>query len=188
MKNRFIIIVPFFNVEKWIKFNLASIKKQDYDNFTCVLIDDISTDNSFNIIKNFIKDDERFVLIKNEEKKLALKNIYEGIQIAKPSHEDVVVTLDGDDWFSSPDVLSFLNDYYNKEGCWLTYGSYVEFPSGKKGKFAKQIPQHVIDSATYRQHEWCSSHLRTFKYHLWSKIKKEDSLDRDWETLHSYRM
>ena len=179
MSNRFIVIVPFYNVQKWIKYNIASIKKQKYDNFTCVLVDDISTDNSYEVAQKMVGEDPRFILVKNTEKKLALRNIYEGIELADPNQEDIIVTLDGDDWFSSDDVLNYLNDFYNEQDCWLTYGSYSEFPSGRRGKFARQIPQQVIDLNAYRQYEWCSSHLRTFKYHLWSKIKKEDLLDSE---------
>lgn len=179
MNNRFIIVVPFYNVEKWIKYNIASVKKQNYKNFICVLIDDISTDNTYEVAHKMTLNDNRFILVKNTEKKLALRNIYEGIEIANPNEEDIIITLDGDDWLSNQKVLSYLNDFYNRQKCWLTYGSYSEFPSGKKGKFAKQIPQHVIDTKSYREYEWCTSHLRTFKYHLWSKIKREDLLDSE---------
>lgn len=106
---------------------------------------------------------------------MALKNIYDGINTSEPKNEDVIVTLDGDDWFASKDALKILNREYIKEDCWLTYGSYIEYPTKNRGKFAKKIPQQVIHSGTFRQHEWCSSHLRTFKYHLWRKIKKKTS-------------
>ena len=61
--------------------------------------------------------------------------------------------------------------------CWVTYGSYVEYPSRRKGQWATQIPKHIIDNNSYRHHRWCASHLRSFKHHLWNKIKKEDLLD-----------
>ena len=93
--NRFIIVVPFYNVQDWIKFNIRSVKKQNYDNFTCVLVDDISTDNTAEIIEKEIAGDDRFVLVRNQEKKFALRNIYEGILVANPQPEDIIVTLDG---------------------------------------------------------------------------------------------
>lgn len=177
MNNHFKIIIPLYNVEKWIKLCIRSVKFQSYKNFECILIDDISTDNSVEIIKKEIAGDDRFKLVVNKEKALALKNIYDGINTSEPKNEDVIVTLDGDDWFASKDALKILNREYIKEDCWLTYGSYIEYPTKNRGKFAKKIPQQVIHSGTFRQHEWCSSHLRTFKYHLWRKIKKEDLLD-----------
>ncbi len=56
-KTTFNFIVPFYNCEKWITKNIKSIKRQDYKKFTCVLIDDVSTDQSVNIIKEEIKND-----------------------------------------------------------------------------------------------------------------------------------
>ena len=139
----------------------------------------MSTDNSVEVIKREIKGDDRFKLIVNKEKSLALKNIYDGINISNPSPENIILTLDGDDWLSSKDVLKKIDDIYNTHNCWITYGSYAEYPNNQRGKFARQIPQHVIDNNSYRNFEWCSSHLRTFKYHLWNKIEKEDLLDTE---------
>ena len=79
MKNHFKIIVPMYNVEQWIEKNINSIKSQGYEEFQCILIDDISTDNTVSRVKELVKDDDRFVLHVNTEKKFALQNIYEGI-------------------------------------------------------------------------------------------------------------
>lgn len=178
MKNlHFKIIVPLYNVEEWINKCLYSIKLQTYDNFQCVLIDDISTDRTIQKIEKVIQGDDRFLLVKNTQKKLALKNIYDGIKLSQPDKEDVIVTLDGDDWFASQRVLERLNREYTEQDCWLTYGSYIEYPSKKIGKFAQQIPANIIQNNLLRKYRWCSSHLRTFKYHLWQKIKTEDFLD-----------
>lgn len=173
----FKIIVPLYNVEKWIDKCLYSIKLQNYKNFQCVVIDDISTDNTLKKIEKIISGDSRFLLVKNSQKKLALKNIYDGINISNPNEEDVIVTVDGDDWLANANVLTTLNREYQKHDCWMTYGSYIEYPTGMVGKFSKQIPSDVIRNRLFRNHEWCSSHLRTFKYHLWNKIKEEDLLD-----------
>lgn len=177
--NRFIIIVPFYNVEKWIKYNIRSIKKQKYTNFKCILIDDISTDDTVSIVESEIFNDDRFILIKNKEKKFALQNIVEAIDFADCSDEDIIVTLDGDDWLHSPSVFEYLNLFYQKKNCWITYGSYVEYPNKNVGKFAKQIPNEVIFNNTFRESPWTASHLRTFKFHLWNQIKRQDLLDSE---------
>ena len=108
----FKIIVPNYNNEKWIKYCLKSVIKQEYENYQCIIIDDMSTDSSVNIIENIIKNDDRFILVKNTEKKLALRNIYEAIVLSNPSQEDVVITLDGDDWLLGNNVLDYLNRQY----------------------------------------------------------------------------
>ena len=177
MDNHFKIIIPLYNVEKWIKICLMSVKKQNYKNFECIIIDDISTDDSVKKIKEIIAGDNRFKLIINEEKKYALKNIYEAISLSNPDNEDIIVTLDGDDWLASKDVLETVNKVYNEKKCWMTYGSYAEYPAKTRGQFAKKIPATIIQKNQFRDYQWCSSHLRTFKYHLWKKIRKKDLLD-----------
>lgn len=178
-KNHFKIIIPLYNTEKWISYTLDSVMSQNYTDFQCIIMDDMSTDNSNSIIKERIKDDPRFKLVENSEKAYALKNINDAIKISKPSAEDIILTLDGDDWLENNNVLSRLNFAYNTKNCWLTYGSYVEYPSGKKGAFAREVAREVQIDGSYRKAPWCFSHLRTFKYHLWEKINPKDLLDQD---------
>ena len=175
MNNHFKIIIPYYNVENWIKATIKSVLFQDYGNFECVLIDDMSTDASTETAKKVIGDDKRFRIIENKTKKYVLKNLCHGIQSTTPKQEDVIVILDGDDWFARKDVLSILNETYNREKCWLTYGSYMEYPSGIKGKFASNVPKHIIDDNLFRESVWMTSHLRTWKYDLWENIDQERS-------------
>ena len=179
MDNHFKIIIPLYNVEKWIKICLRSVRAQTYKNFQCIIIDDLSTDSSTQVIREEIGGDDRFVLIVNKTKKLALQNIYDGINYSAPASEDIIITLDGDDWFSSKDVLEKVNNIYNSSGCWLTYGSYAEYPHNQRGKFAQQIPLEIIENNAFRYSPWSSSHLRTFKHHLWKRIKKADLIDAE---------
>ena len=177
MANHFKVIVPFYNVEKWIKVCIRSIKAQDYKDFQCVLLDDMSTDSTAKIVREEIGNDPRFTFVEVQEKAFALKNIYDGIALSNPAPEDVIVTLDGDDWLSRRDVLTVLNQVYSTSDCRMTYGSYAEYPSGKKGKFAKKIPEEWIAHKQLRVAPWQASHLRTFKYDLWNRIDVKDLQD-----------
>tara|TARA_R110002126_G_scaffold272603_1_gene416770 strand:- start:9474 stop:10226 length:753 start_codon:yes stop_codon:yes gene_type:complete len=177
INNKFVVITPLYNVEKWIKRCINSVAKQDYNNFSHYLIDDISTDNTSSIIKKYSESYEVTNLITNTEKKYALKNIYDTLESLDLNDDDIIVILDGDDWLANSKVFYKLNEIYNKENCWMTYGSYVEYPSMMKGKFAKRIPSQIIENSSYRSSEWMSSHLRTFRYGLWKKINKSDLID-----------
>ena len=185
MGSHFKIIVPFYNVEKWIKICIRSVKVQNYKDFQCILIDDMSTDKTAEIVREEIGTDPRFTFIENTEKAYALKNIYDGITASNPKDEDIIVTLDGDDWFSRRDVLFALEQVYKTSDCRLTYGSYAEYPSSRKGKFAKQIPPEWIANSVLRRAPWQASHLRTFKYDLWKRIDPSDLKDANGEF---YRM
>ena len=145
------------------------------------MIDDISTDKTPEIIKKEIEGNDKFRLIKNTEKKYALKNIHDTLNLINPDEKDIIVILDGDDWLSSADVLSKLNDIYNLEDCWMTFGSYIEYPKNIRGKFAKKISDDVVDNNLFRESDWMSSHLRTFRYKLWEKINKQDFVSSETE-------
>lgn len=57
------IIVPIYNAEDYLLDCLSSIAAQSYKNIEAVLINDGSTDNSYNIAKSFCENDPRFKLI-----------------------------------------------------------------------------------------------------------------------------
>tara|TARA_R100000426_G_scaffold18102_3_gene16143 strand:- start:5674 stop:8403 length:2730 start_codon:yes stop_codon:yes gene_type:complete len=176
----FKIIVPFYNVEKWIKVCIRSVMAQSYKDFQCLLIDDASSDNTTNVAEREIRNDDRFILIKNKSNVGALENIYNAIKKSNPNDEDVIVTLDGDDWFANKEVLSTLIKYYEEKQCWLTYGSHILYPSGRKSKFCeKPVPNKIIKNRSYRTSPWMTSALRTFKYNLWKNINIEDLKNKD---------
>ena len=174
---KYYIISPFYNAQPFLERCINSLKRQKYDNFSCILIDDVSTDNSHKVAKKAIAGDNRFKLIKNDEKCYALKNISDAIDASGASDDDVIVLLDGDDWFASGLTLGHLNTHYQKSDCWMTYGSYVMHPYGIKGPEPSAYPQNIIDSNTYREDMWRASHLRTFRKKLWDKINKKDLQD-----------
>ena len=175
----FKVIVPLYNVEQWVSNCIKSIKVQDHKNFQCIVVDDNSTDKSAEIIRELIADDDRFVFIENKERKLALRNTYEAINLSNPDDEDVIVIVDGDDWFATKSSLSRVETYYKERNALVTHGSYIEYPSMQKGTFSRDIPKEVVNQNAFRRAPWMSSHLRTWKASLWKKIKKESLLDDD---------
>lgn len=75
MKNNDIkisIIIPIYNVEKYLFDCLHSIKSQILSEFEVICIDDCSTDSSYEILSSFSKKDKRFLAYKNS------KNIGQG--------------------------------------------------------------------------------------------------------------
>jgi glycosyltransferase involved in cell wall biosynthesis len=51
MENKFKIITPSYNNEEWVEYNLASVLNQTYTNYEVLYINDNSTDNTFNKVK-----------------------------------------------------------------------------------------------------------------------------------------
>lgn len=177
MNNRFIIIMPFYNAEKWVGKSIKSVKLQNYDNFHCIVADDCSTDQSYEISKQAIGSDSRFTLIKNETNLGPLGNAYETAMNYAKNKDDIIVILDGDDFFYSANTLKIINDTYNENDCWMTYGSYINLSDKKIGKFSRQLPDRVIEENLFRNYEWCTSHLRSYKFGLLQRVRKKDLLD-----------
>jgi len=172
---KFKIVVPFFNCERWVKKCIDSIQSQKHKNFECILIDDMSTDNSTSIVKKEIANDPRFKLIENKEKKYALANIVGAIKEFNCNDDDVIILLDGDDWFASSLTLNRLCESHNDK--LVTYGSYVFNPGGVRGPEPSEYSNEVIETNSFRKDQWRASHLRTFKYGLWKHIDHNDLKD-----------
>jgi len=71
MSVHFKIITPVYNSESYIRNTLISVLGQDYDNFEYIITDDCSTDNTVNVIKEFIEEydcGDYFTLIENDRK------------------------------------------------------------------------------------------------------------------------
>ena len=173
--NNFVIVIPTYNCEEWIGRTIESVRTQTYGNFKCFVIDDCSTDRTLEIAKKTIDGDEKFLLASNKERNLALHNIYHGFLHASDHEEDILITLDGDDWFYDDKVLEKVNTIYEKTDCLITYGSFVEYPSGVTHPYySTPYDNSVIENNLFRDVPWKASHLRTFKRKLFDMIKKDD--------------
>ena len=71
------IISCFWNASKYIEKCINSIKSQTFSDYKVFLVDDMSTDDTVKIIEGLIDGDDRFILIKNDEKKFKLRNMDE---------------------------------------------------------------------------------------------------------------
>ncbi|ANV97999.1 hypothetical protein BBW65_03925 [Helicobacter enhydrae] len=60
------IVIPIYNVEKYLRECLESVIHQTYKNLCIVLVDDASTDKSFEIAKEYFDKDSRVVLISHD--------------------------------------------------------------------------------------------------------------------------
>ncbi|MGV4415210.1 glycosyltransferase family 2 protein [Chryseobacterium sp. T1] len=90
------VIVPVYNVEKYLEQCIQSILNQTYANFELILINDGSRDNSLSICQKYAQQDARIVLIDKENEGVSsARNI--GIDIAKG---EWITFIDSDDYIS----------------------------------------------------------------------------------------
>lgn len=167
MKNRIVVITPFYNPGEFLDNCVASLISQKYDNFKVIFVDDASTDGSFDKLP---KDDPRVVIIKNEVRKTALENLHDAI-MNHCDPDDIVALVDGDDWLPNKNVLAFVNELYNKYECWIAYGQ-ASWTDGRRGFASAYSEQEFQD---IRNSPFRVSHLRTFRAGLYQKIQEQDS-------------
>lgn len=173
-EKRIVIVVPSYKNEKWVKQNLSSIFNQDYVNYRVIYIDDYSPDNTVPLIKSLVNEWNfavNFTLIENKERKGAMRNLYEAIHSC--DDEEIVVTVDGDDWLAHDQVLNHLNKVYSNKDrpVWITHGSYRD-SKGNPG-MQNQITDSIIERNAFRG-KCRVSHLRTFYAWLFKKILIQD--------------
>ncbi|OGB83705.1 hypothetical protein A3F66_05310 [candidate division TM6 bacterium RIFCSPHIGHO2_12_FULL_32_22] len=167
-EKKIVIIIPSYNNSKWYKRNLDSVLSQHYSNYSVIYIDDNSSDNTAELVESYTNMHKNITLIKNKNRNGALKNIYEAIKLCDDN--DIIVTLDGDDWFAHEKVLSTINYYYSKYDIWITYGQFIRWPFGEIGQ-CKELNSNV----DFRKLDnWYPSHLRTFYAWLFKGIKDQD--------------
>ena len=126
---KFSIIIPNYNSSQWIKKCIDSILNQTYTNFELIIVDDMSTDNSVEIIKRYT--DPRIKLI--ELNKKAFNGGTRNIGVAN-ANGDYVLFIDCDDYFYSIYNLQKISEVIYKTNADLIRLSYVAQTGGKKAR------------------------------------------------------
>lgn len=168
-----VVIIPSYNNAQWCQKNITSVLDQQYQNYRVIYIDDCSADRTADYVEQLVKQlgqEHRFTLIRNKERHGALENLYNAIYSCDDN--EIIVTLDGDDWFAHPRVLQRLNKVYSEHEVWITHGKMKEVPGGWDG-WCIPIPNDIVKKNAFRTFR-CPSHLRTFYTWLFKKIKRED--------------
>jgi glycosyltransferase involved in cell wall biosynthesis len=168
-QRRIVVVSPFRNAEKYLEKHIKSVASQNYDNYTHILIDDFSDDNSQNFAKSIIEKHDteivdKYVILKNSVNAGAIRNQIEAInQYVKD--DDIVILLDGDDWLiNNPNIFHYYNDIYD-QGYEFTYGSMWSLVDNIP-LIAQDYPSEVKNDKLYRSHHFNwkipYTHLRTF--------------------------
>lgn len=178
----FVILITSYNNEKYAEENIKSALTQKYNNYRIIFVNDCSSDNTLQIVKQTIDQYNAWnivTLIDNQERKLGLKNYYEVIH-EKTRDEEIIVNLDGDDFLANRNVLTVLNSVYSnsKKEIWFTYGKFLGL-SRNIIDWNVVPPADVISENAYRSFQRVPTHLRTYYSWLFKRIKKEDFMYQD---------
>jgi glycosyltransferase involved in cell wall biosynthesis len=132
--------------------------------------------------------DPRITLIRNSRRLYAMANVVNAIarsgggdaggpaggDAGAPS-DDIIVILDGDDWFATNRALEIIARTYDTTGCWMTYGSWISNARPNHGRW----PAYPDGTRDFRRAEWLGTAVRTFRRWLWDRIDDRDLRDDD---------
>jgi glycosyltransferase involved in cell wall biosynthesis len=179
VEQKIVIISPTYNSERYINNCIESVVSQDYDNYEMIVIDDASTDNTYNIAKQWESD--KIKVIRNEENKGAVRNQIESIR-KYCKEDDIVMFLDGDDSFiNDNEILHYYNNLYDGT-TEFTYGSCYSMVD-RIPLIAQNYPEEIKQKKEYRKYKfnWNMpyTHLRTFKAGLLNDIDDSNFQDEN---------
>lgn len=160
------IVIPVFNVEKYLSRCLDSVRNQTYKNIEVIIIDDGSTDRSGEICDNYSILDNRFIVIHKQNSGVSIsRNI--GLNIVKG---DYVCFIDSDDWVEH-DLIETLLESAIISNSQMSVCGYCEY---NEEKFIKEV---VFKPGVYRKDEIIKMNIDgEIMVAPWGKIYKYASI------------
>ncbi|NLL79432.1 MAG: glycosyltransferase family 2 protein [Clostridiales bacterium] len=138
------IIIPVYNAAAFLKETVESVKKQTYENWELLLVDDCSSDDSVRLMEQFAKEDERIRPIRQEMNQGAAQARNRGIQEAEGRY---IAFLDADDIWREEKLTRELAFLKEKEAAFVFSGyEFADAHGAGSGKIVR-----VPEKLTYRQ-------------------------------------
>lgn len=170
----FSIILPVYNAEYFLRNCLDSIKNQSFKDWELIIINDGSTDNSCSIIKSFLTQDSKIILIEQDNKGVSYSR-NQGLDRAKGSY---IIFVDADD-ILYPNAISTLYDSLkNIQTDYLRYEYQTIDEKGNslypnyEAKLRKKVSNQTLDAAD------CITRIVRNEYFLWSGIFRKEIIDK----------
>lgn len=166
------IIVPVYNVEKYLPRFLNSIANQEFRNFEVLLVDDGSCDNSLELCKTISRTDARFrVFHQKNQGTGAARNV--GLKCAKGKY---IYFCDPDDYISSKLLKDNIAIAEQNNAKMVLFGYYSE---SERGKLKKKVLPPKNNFVT--QEDFRGNFKKLFENDLlsslWNKIYLRQSLE-----------
>lgn len=159
------VIMPVHNAEAWLQKAVVSCLNQTYTNIELICVDDCSTDNSVNLIKNMQKKDKRIVLLENKNNVGPGLSRNAGIDAATGKY---IAFIDNDDYYE-PDAMQTLYDLIKKHQTPAVFANWFVDKDGK------QSPRNwYVDKLYTVDKEAC-----TFFISPWGKLINADFIRKN---------
>ena len=176
-KPKISIIIPVYDVEKYINKCLDSLVNQTLKELEFICINDGSVDNSLNILNSYADNDNRFIIINqnNQGQGIARNN---GIKIAKGEY---IAFVDPDDWLKETALETVYNFAVknNANVVQFNYSKYYDSSNTFKQidfsqKIKKQHKLDILKSNSYNKDDIKEGLFYNLDLHIFNRIYKRD--------------
>ena len=171
-KPKISIFLPIYNKEKYLRRSIKSIQKQSLKDIEIILVNDGSTDNSLEILKEFAKEDSRIKIINNKNNSGLLFTRTMGILNSKGEY---LMNLDPDDEYNGRNSLKTL--YYKAKKLDVDFVTFfiIYLPNKKKSikfsSFNQIIKQPKILESAFNMDD------ALIDYYITNKLIKRELLE-----------
>ena len=166
------VIIPVYNVEKYLKQCVDSVLAQTYQNIEIILVDDGSTDSSGQICDEYLNVDECIKVIHQKnaglsEARNAGLDVSNGLYIAFIDSDDWISKLFGRNFFNEDEMKIYDSDFVFSDG--------FNFEDSQKGYDIKQgyIRKRKYETDTgenvFKQLQKCKDFHCAVQMYLWKK-------------------
>ena len=133
------VLLPVFNEEKYIEACIRSIQASSYSHFEIIIVNDGSTDQTKNIIKN-IKDSR--IKLYNKKNTGLIDTLNYGI---KKCNNEIIMRMDADDLIHSSKIKNQLTEFINRDILLLgTEGRIIDENGEKKRRVSLPLKHNDI--------------------------------------------
>lgn len=166
------VIIPIYNVDVYLNKCLDSILSQTFSSIEVILINDGSTDNSYNICQKYSLMDKRIILINQKNEGLAVtRNI--GLNIANGKY---ISFVDSDDYVEK-DFLRILYQLIIKYDADISMCGYFYIDeNGKEVRCNPYLDKTVIleNSKLIENHLYDDEKNNRINVNVWNKLYKRE--------------
>lgn len=177
------ILSSFYNVESFMKSCVSMLKAQTFTDFKVILVDDGSTDNSYQKCIEAINDDSRFTVIRHEKNKGLGAGRITGIENCKTEY---LTYVDPDDFLEPNAIENYLSDIGRTKADYIVYDYFTSDGQNKtlitddcssvnelfstKSKLISHVWHKVVKTALYKQFDYAFLSEVSFAEDLFNSV------------------
>ena len=172
------VIMPVYNAERFLCEAIDSVLNQSYESFELIVIDDCSSDSSYDILCEYEKKDSRVKVYKNEENKGVSFTRNFGVSKAKSEY---VALIDSDDVWDKEKLIKQVKLFNDNPDTDLSYtGSAFIDTNSVRSEYVFSVPQSVSYKKLLKQNVVSCSSAMVKKEWLKKYPMAHDNMHEDF--------